>query len=374
MELFPVGSNFIVGTWNGNAPAPLYFLKWLGGENFALGNRLFRGLRPAIHPRHAIATDLNGDGIDDFVIADHGMDKQPFPGGKSQILWSKGDIWESKNVRTLTDQPAFTYHFAASSSGKPKFLFQSILGGVANRKGPAIWEIDSKSKLVERMDVLPEMLKDGRYCFMAATLSDLDNDSQDELILGLCDRPKEIDNLRSDVIFRYEAGVGFTPLPFDTLPPRAQDPTWGTAHFEVADFNLDGRKDILALPHNFGFSESVLQIYFQDGKLRFPRDQIIYRSPKDSFVIWASVGDINGDGFLDIAFALKFKDQKVAETEISYRLLMNRNGKKFEDVSASLPFNRESMVGIYFLPNRVGTRQSLFALDFLGNYHIIKMK
>ena len=41
-----------------------------------------------IHEREAVIADFNGDGIDDFFIADHGLDTQPFPGAQNMLVMS----------------------------------------------------------------------------------------------------------------------------------------------------------------------------------------------------------------------------------------------------------------------------------------------
>lgn len=371
-DLFNIENDFLLTTWGNNKPSPIYFIRSLGNDQFRNESSfVFEKTPLAIHPRHAIAFDFNNDNINDFVIADHGMDLPPYPGGLPLLLLSHKNKWRLAEANKLSNEQIFNYHVSAMKFKDKKYLYLSNLNSSESSR-PILWEIDARGNFQLKNEFLPEDLRNGKNCYMSSEMSDLDEDGVAELILGACDR--QIGEIPRDAIFKFDETKGFIQLPTDSLPLRQKNISWGTAHFVIADFNQDGKKDILALPHNEGFSESVIQIYYQTNPLQFvsSKTPFPYISPPNSFVIWAAVGDINGDGYPDIAFNIRFKNSEDIKSNITYRLYLNDKGKKFVDVTPTLPLDHLIFVGMHFLPAKKGEPQTLFAMDYVGNYYLIK--
>jgi hypothetical protein len=84
-----------------------------GSGELAESNGSFHGIIPAtIHARKILAADFNLDGVDDFLILDHGYDKPPFPGAQPWLVLSTGSGLEA---RKLTEIPAGFMHSGSAA-------------------------------------------------------------------------------------------------------------------------------------------------------------------------------------------------------------------------------------------------------------------
>lgn len=62
-----------------------------GGELADVSTDVFSAERNTIHPRNLYVADFDGNGTDDVVIADHGLDNFPFPGTQNTLLLQQSD-------------------------------------------------------------------------------------------------------------------------------------------------------------------------------------------------------------------------------------------------------------------------------------------
>ena len=71
------------------------------------------GDRPdSVHPREVLMADFNGDGSNDFFIADHGYDVNPFPGWSNQLLLATETGYDDASDRLPYDATGFTHNAA----------------------------------------------------------------------------------------------------------------------------------------------------------------------------------------------------------------------------------------------------------------------
>ena len=81
-----------------------------GGYSFTVAG----GDRPNnVHPREVLMADFNADGLNDFFIADHGYDEDPFPGWSNQLLLWTSEGFDEASDRLLEDPTGFTHSAAA---------------------------------------------------------------------------------------------------------------------------------------------------------------------------------------------------------------------------------------------------------------------
>ena len=72
-----------------------------------------QGDRPdSVHPREVLMADFNGDGRNDFFIADHGYDVDPFPGWPNQLLLATETGYDDASDRLPDDSTGFTHNAA----------------------------------------------------------------------------------------------------------------------------------------------------------------------------------------------------------------------------------------------------------------------
>ncbi len=80
-----------------------------GGYRFTVAD----GDRPSnVHPREVLMADFNGDGRNDFFIADHGYDEDPFPGWPNQLLLATETGYDDASDRLPDDSTGFTHNAA----------------------------------------------------------------------------------------------------------------------------------------------------------------------------------------------------------------------------------------------------------------------
>jgi len=117
----------------------------------------------------------------------------------------------------------------------------------------------------------------------------------------------------------------FTPQPVFQKPP-----VYGHSHFELADFNGDGRPDVLATNGDNGEYASPLKryhglrIYLNKGALKF--EESFFFPINGAYK--AVARDFDGDGDLDIAAISFFPDFERSPQE-SFVYLENQGGLKF---------------------------------------------
>lgn len=99
-----------------NASIPIQILLNAGGGNFVDGTaQLISGTVPkTIHPRKIVVTDLNGDGVSDVFIADHGYDGFPAPGAQNTLILSTPDGHYTDATANLPQQLDFTHSATAA--------------------------------------------------------------------------------------------------------------------------------------------------------------------------------------------------------------------------------------------------------------------
>ena len=76
---------------------------------------VFTGEVPAVsHPRQVLVADFNGDGISDIFIADHGFDADPFPGYQNTLVLTAPNGKLINATDDLPQQDDFTHSTCAA--------------------------------------------------------------------------------------------------------------------------------------------------------------------------------------------------------------------------------------------------------------------
>lgn len=244
-----------------------------------------------IHARHLSAADLNGDGVQDLIVSDHGPDIFPFPGAPTLLLLSRVGGWRATH---LPFPPAFTFHTCpidANRDGKVDLLQMNF-----SQKGEKIKVAagDGHGNFRELSPWLDSPLPP--RCFMSCLTTDLDGDQDPEIILGGCDGPGE--SPPDLVLKRGKYGLY---LPLQDLAPR-KHAGWGTSHLVSGKFFRSGNGVAIAT-HNFGFTQGEVQVFARRDEGWREADFPLSTLP-DRFVLWLRAGDVNGDGLDDLLLIL----------------------------------------------------------------------
>jgi hypothetical protein len=387
MDAFPVTltkngrTDFIVTGLNPKKASPLRYLKNLGEGTFIDASKdVFTVPVYAEHARHILVADVDGDGAQDVLVADHGFDRAPFLGGQSKLLMATSDGRLRDESQRIPQKRMFTYHLAVADlngDGAPDLYLSNMLISRRNIP-PALLLNDGHGFFQEHPEWLPEALRRWPTCYMSATFAILEKDASPDLILGACDRPNQKMGLAHDRVLRKQQNIGLSLMAENIFPPREKNSTWGTAEIVPADFNQDGKMDFLVLPHNFGFSESALQLYInvsKDEVLKFRSVKLPLSIEKglDFFIAWAEVGDVNGDGLPDILFSLK-SSHSLGKMKNTIRLLLNQGQEKFVDASDLIPVQPIYAPGARFLKSESNSLLDIFILDEKGKTYFLKNK
>lgn len=144
---------------------------------------------------------------------------------------------------------------------------------------------------------LPQTIYD-QESFTASYIFDMDQDGDDDIILGPANGPN------SDILLIND-GNGFFETKANAFPMRYQGSDGQTVNITSADFNNDGRPDIIASTidgREGSFSETAkIHLYLNNGDNTFSdgTNQISDNLINPGWVEWIRVGDFNNDGNQD---------------------------------------------------------------------------
>ena len=272
-----------------------------------------------IHEREAVIADFNGDGIDDFFIADHGLDTQPFPGAQNMLVMSSPNGLQ--NVST-THIPQITdmSHGAAGGDldGDGDIDIVIATHESSNKYEPYVL-INDGSGFFQKHDLAafvksPSIIqlskgKDRFNAYSTFRLIDLNGDAAPELLLLRADI-NEVDSTSGSHIL-WNDGTGLFDGSVRTDLPTNR---WGRNTFtndaDAIDLDGNGLVDlILTQSTRFGgWRGQFLQVLMQEEPHVFV-DQTAKRIwnqgykrdlNKIGFANETVLMDLNGDGNQDI--------------------------------------------------------------------------
>ena len=258
------------------------------------------GDRPSgVHPREVLMADFNGDGHNDFFIADHGYDTDPFPGSSYQLLVWTADGYEDISDRLPADNSGFTHNAATGDvdgDGDIDILVANN-GGQFMGGGPYLLRNDGAANFTVDQSMLPErVVNDTDYWPWATDLPDLDEDGHVDLLMGGRD-----DSGQSYIHWGPDfEDVTVLPTP-DYFIGLGGAVVISTA---VQDLDGDGRLDVVL----GGYDDDLhrgMQLLINAGDRTF-RDETRRRaghsawSQTESWQVSHVFLDFNGDGTVDI--------------------------------------------------------------------------
>ena len=272
-----------------------------------------------IHEREAVIADFNGDGIDDFFIADHGLDTQPFPGAQNMLVISAPSGLQdvsSTHIPQISDMA----HGAAGGDldGDGDIDIVIATHESSNKFEPYVLINDGsgffqKQNLADFVN-FPSIiqLSKGEYRFNAYStfrLIDLNGDAAPELLLLRAD-PNEVDEtIGSHILWNNGTGI-FDGSKRTDLPTNR----WGRNTFtnDADGIDLDGNGLIdLILTQSTrvgGWRGQFLQVLMQEEPNIFV-DQTATRIwnqgykrdlNKIGFANETVLIDLNADGYQDL--------------------------------------------------------------------------
>ena len=233
-----------------------------------------KGDRPSsVHPREVLLADFNGDGMNDFFIADHGYDAPPHPGWNNQLLLWTSEGYIDASARLPADPTGFTHNAAVGDvdgDGDVDILVANNGGEFI--PGPYFLLNDGAGYFTSNTSLLPDVLETDDYrAPWAVEIADLDEDGYQDLIIGA--RGGMADE---SFIYWGEADGEYHDDSATVLPTPGFFLAFGDAQVistATHDFNNDGLLDVLLGGYDDGtighFPKRGVQILINSGNRRF---------------------------------------------------------------------------------------------------------
>lgn len=315
--------------------APLQFYRNLKGT-WTLDQKLTKQIPMSFHARQIIMDDIEGDGVKEIIISDHGTDKPPYPGSFPIILKREKGTWKfDESSKKIT--PAFTFNSAVLPlPDKTNGLYFANV----SFDTPILVRKNSKNGWDDMTKLVPPGLNK-HLCLMTALKDDFDGNGIPDLFLGGCDRPKLHKAQEHDRIL-FAIDKQWKLLPETTLPPRKNTSMWGTNFAKSIDMNGDKKPDILVAVHDWGFHKWEIWAYENQStpwKFKFKEVQVpVKQEPKtEGFVYGFEDIMIEGLGTAYLAQVRSvLRTKGMIDPTLNTRLFIYEKDK-FTDISACLP-------------------------------------
>lgn len=271
-----------------------------------------------VHEREAVIADFNGDGIDDFFIADHGLDRNPFPGAQNMLVLSspEGPIEvTATNIPQIDDMSHGADGGDIDNDGDIDIVVATHSSSnqyepyVLLNDGQGIFEKRDLAEYITNPRII-HLYRDRAYNkYSSFRLIDLNNDDAPELILLRCDQEESDANTVSHILWNEGDGT-FNGSAVTDLPTNRWDYYTFTNDADGVDLDGNGLVDlVLTQSTRDGMWQGhFLQVLMQTEPGVFV-DQTAsrmwnqgYRTPQNniSFADETEVMDLDGDGDFDL--------------------------------------------------------------------------
>jgi hypothetical protein len=312
-----------------------------------------------VHPRHTFVGDFTGDGRPDLLVVGHGADTPPFPCEQAKIFIQTADgrLVEESATR-LPQHLAFTHNVtSADIDGDGDLdIYTANLGLYDQSIGPRIYLNNGTGFFTETTDRIPAEIANhsGGHVYTACLFVDVNNDGHPDLVLGG-------DGDAPTNLLLINDGTGhFEPMSGYVLPPKIHGARAVTVAISSADFNVDGKPDLvlattggsITLPNLGGTIDGYglpgLQLLLNQGNGSFSDVTATAGftwSEKERWVIWPRVMDLDGDGRPDILAQVK-SENSPGQISTGLRIFLNRAGVQFIDASAAFAGNQGLVFGL----------------------------
>ena len=287
-----------------------------------------------VAPSRTLIADFNSDGWDDILLAGSGTDAIPWPGEQSQLLLNdqQGHL---VNV-TATNLPAYAgayTHDATYGDIDGDGDLDLYMGNLhVGTPGPRIYVNDGTGKFTDAPGRLPADIEDRTLSYTACLLVDINGDGRSDLVLGGWPGGTGTNN---EILLNNGSGT-FTRDGAPALPPKLYGMDGTVVGIKAADFNGDGRTDLLLSTTDHYFHAALQMLLRQaDGSFVDATAQMgITWSPSVGEIDRSTaVMDINGDGTPDIV--AHFYD--AADIAMHTRILLNQGDATFVEATDILP-------------------------------------
>lgn len=249
---------------------------------------------PATHARKSIVVDLDGNGLDDIFVFDHGFDSFPFPGNNPKLILQ--DSVASFSWRKLPETGFF--HGGAAADIDNDGDQDIFVGGF----DPFFYINDGSANFTGKTDRFDGSIDK----VFSAELIDVDEDGFIDLLVGAHER----DDDKTSIYWGSSTG-SYSSSNRYVIP--AVDFFGAILDFDAEDIDGNGSRDLIINRTRDGddgagkgfYQGRTLQLLVHDGNRGFTdvtATQIdIPGSDSEDWFPWLRSQDIDNDGDLDMA-------------------------------------------------------------------------
>ena len=282
-------------------PVPVRFLSGDGKGAFTDTTAATFGANVPVttQPRESVVADFNGDGRPDIFIADHGYDREPFPGAQNTLMLSSGATGFVNATDRLPQVKLFTHSAEAVDIDGDGDL--DIYVGNENGKGASLLINDGTGHFTSNQSNLPSLLTDQftHQQFSSVAFFDADGDGDLDMFVGTA-----TDLGTASRLLLNDGHGKFTLTDQLLATPAGKAAGDHSVDAQAYDFNGDGRQDVMVEFNLHG--TRFIQAWISDGHGGLT-DQTASYIPAamqgESWSLRPRMVDLNGDGFTDIVLS-----------------------------------------------------------------------
>jgi hypothetical protein len=305
-----------VADFNGDGLQDAIFTRsvYLGAETFPVSvllndghgkfvdatSSIFVGPAPVTqNARELVVADFNADGRPDVFVADHGDDRDPFPGYQNTLILSAPGGRLVDATANLPQASDFTHSATAADvngGGTTDIYAGNIFGG--NAIPPGVLLNDGSAVFTGASALLPPAQTDlAQNKYTSSLFADVNGDGKSDLILG------GEDHTASSVVLLNDGTGHFTALS-DALPAKPFGPDAIALDIAALDVNHDPHRDLLIAftKGNPFYVGRWIQVLVNNGDGTFD-DETSTRLPQsdnsEPWPVFFELRDLNRDGRMD---------------------------------------------------------------------------
>jgi hypothetical protein len=247
------------------------------------------------------AGDVNNDGYDDFIVGAYGFDGRSTNSGKAYLYLGGGDV-NNLNIVAFEGKDRYD-NLGTSVSGAGDVNgdgYEDIIIGFKkgsnNNKGEAYVFYGG-----ETVDAVPGITfsgTDSSYSMKVSSAGDVNGDGYDDVMIGVIG----VDNSYKGRVYIYYGGETPDNTVDVTIEGVHDNGFTGYSQSALGDINGDGYDDIAVGTPNTPDTKGIVSIYYGAENMDAVADVEIVEEGND-LELGSSMeagGDLNGDGFPDL--------------------------------------------------------------------------
>jgi hypothetical protein len=301
--MFPTNASAAVdtGDFNGDGYTDIAFANWYNGSSYNISSFIYPGGPQGVDNVTAwnLSTngtfgtgvgDVNSDGIDDIV----------FTGLRSGSNYTVGSWLYYGSVSGPSNSSVMQFYTEGATDaavadvnndGLKDVIFACANNGSSGNINSFIYLQNANA-----FNSTPDILLPTQNAY-AVQVADLNKDGWQDLVFAnrrntSVSGPSQYE---VDSFVYYGSQTGFNSMPDVRLP------THGALDAKIADLNQDGWPDIIFANYNDGATYNTMSQAYFGGPSGFSTTPGAYF--QTSWAYGVDVGDVNSDGYLDVAFA-----------------------------------------------------------------------